>query len=181
MNWFNYRRGCIGEANLNSSIKSNIDQSLKAKILRSEIGMKQFFGLIGNLILLYSDIYTFALKAENPDFYNINFVGLIIISLSQILKIEKILTNNRQYSVMNDLPNCFIEIFLFFGCLFFSVSFLIQMMYYYKIDLNFFRIFISVLKGFGTSFVIISEIFLVFRYFFSSYDDLNMSHLSKSV
>ena len=180
MNWFHYKRGCLGKANLNSNIKSNIDKSLKAKILRSEIGMKYFFSIIGNIILIYSDIYCFALNEKNPEFYNINFIGLIIISLSQILKIEKILTNNRQYSVMNDLPNCFIEIFLFFGCLIFSVSFLIQMVYYYKIDLNIFIIFISVLKGFGTFCVIISEIFLVFRYFFSSYDDLNISHLTNA-
>ena len=180
MSWFHYKRGCIGKANLNSNIKSNIDKSLKAKILRSEIGLKYFFGVIGNIILIYSDIYFLILNEKNPEFYNINFIGLIIISLSQILKLEKILTNNRQYLVMNDLPNCFIEIFLFFGCLFYSVSFLIQMVYIYKIFLNFFIVVISILKGLGTFCVIISEIFLVFRYFFSSYDDLNISHLSNA-
>ena len=163
MNWFHYKRGCLGKANLNSNVKSNIDKSLKAKILRSEIGLKYFFSVIGNIILI---------------FYHINFIGMIILSLAQILKIEKILINNRQYSVMNDLPNCFIEIFLFFGFLFFSVSFLIQTVYYYIINLRFFIIFISVLKSLGTSCIIISEMFLVFRYFFSSYDDLNTSNLS---
>jgi len=180
MNWFHYKRGCLGKANLNSNVKSNIDKSLKAKILRSEIGLKYFFSVIGNIILIYSDIYLLVLNQENPEFYHINFIGMIILSLAQILKIEKILINNRQYSVMNDLPNCFIEIFLFFGFLFFSVSFLIQMVYYYIINLRFFIIFISVLKSLGTSCIIISEMFLVFRYFFSSYDDLNTSNLSNA-
>ena len=179
MNWFHYKRGCIGFANLNSKIKTNIDNSIKAKLLRSEIGWKYFFGLIGNVILIYSDIYFLAFsKGENPDYWNINFAGLLIICLSQILKLEKILTNNRQYSVMNDLPNCFIEIFLFFGCLFFSVAFLIQMCYYYKQD--FFKLFIIILKAIGAFLVIISEFSLIFRYFFSSYDDLNTSELSNA-
>ena len=117
-------------------------------------------------------------KGENPDYWNINFVGLLVICLSQILKLEKILTNNRQYSVMNDLPNCFIEIFLFFGCLFFSVAFLIQMCYYYKQD--FFKLFIIILKALGAFLVIISEFSLIFRYFFSSYVDLNTSELSNA-
>ena len=100
----------------------------------------------------------------------------MIISLSQILKLEKILTDNRQYSVKNDLPNCFVEIFLFFGSLCFSISYLIQMVYIY--DEETFRLFVVILKFIGIFFILFSDIFLIFRYFFSGYDDLNTSDTS---
>ena len=177
MTWFHYKRGCIGDSNLNSKIKTNIDKSLKARLLRSEFGWKYFFGLIGSFILIYGDIYYFFFcEEQNPDFWNINFVGLMIISLSQILKIEKILTENNQYKVINDLPNSFVEIFLFFGSLLFSISYLIQMVYYYNID-NF-RLFNNVLQSLGTVFILVSVISLIYRYFLSGYDDLNTSQIS---
>ena len=100
----------------------------------------------------------------------------MIISLSQILKIEKILTENNQYKVINDLPNSFVEIFLFFGSLLFSISYLIQMVYYYNID-NF-RLFNNVLQSLGTVFILVSVISLIYRYFLSGYDDLNTSQIS---
>ena len=177
MNWLHYRRGCIGFSNLNSGLKTNIDKSFKAKLLRSEYGFKYFYALIACFILIYSDLYLILIcDEENPDFWNINLIGLMIISLSQILKIEKILTENRQHSVKNDLPNCFVEIFLFFGSLFFSTSYLIQMVYYYKQEVV--KLFTMILKCIGIFFIFFSDIFLIFRYFFSGYDDLNISDAS---
>ena len=177
MSWLHYRRGCIGYSNLNSELKTNIDKSLKAKLLRSEFGWKYFIAIIASFILIYSDIYYLAVSQErNPDFWNINFVGLSIISLTQILKLEKILTNNKQYSVTNDLPNCFLEIFLFFGTLILSFSFLIEMCYDY--DKNSFKLLIIILKSLGTFLIILSDVSLVFRYYFSSYNDLNTSDIS---
>ena len=177
MNWLHYKRGCIGYGNLNSRLKTNIDRSFKAKLLRSEYGVKYFYAIIACFILIYSDIYFILIcKEQNPDFWNINLVGLMIISLSQILKLEKILTDNRQYSVKNDLPNCFVEMFLFFGSLLFSVSYLIQMVYAY--DREDFRLFIIILKCLGIFFIFFSDIFLIFRFFFSGYDDLNTSDTS---
>ena len=177
MNWLHYKRGCIGHANLNSRLKTNIDKSFKAKLLRSEYGFKFFYSIIACFILIYSDIYFISIfEGQNPDFWNLNLVGLMILSLSQILKIEKILTDNRQYSVKNDLPNCFVEIFLFFGSLFLSISYLIQMVYYF--DQETFKLLISVLKCIGIIFIFFSDICLVFRYFFSSYEDLNTSQTS---
>lgn len=177
MNWLHYKRGCLGSANLNTRIKKNVDKSFKARLLRSESGWKYFFGLIAAFILLYGDIYFFIFcKEQNPDFWNINFVGTVLISLSQILKIEKILINNFQYKVINDLSNSFVEIFLFFGSLFFSTSYLIQMVYFYNREA--FRFFIFFLKGIGIFFILFSDICLIFRYFFSGYDDLNTSDIS---
>jgi hypothetical protein len=177
MNWLHYKRGCIGYSNLNSRLKTNVDKSFKAKFLRSEYGMKYFYPIIACFILIYSDIYFLLISQEqNPDFWNINLAGLMIISLSQILKLEKILTDNRQYSVKNDLPNCFVEIFLFFGSLGFSISYLIQMVYIY--DEETFRLFIIILKFIGIFFILFSDIFLIFRFFFSGYDDLNTSDTS---
>ena len=177
MNWLHYKRGCIGYSNLNSRLKTNVDKSFKAKFLRSEYGMKYFYPIIACFILIYSDIYFLLISQEqNPDFWNINLAGLMIISLSQILKLEKILTDNRQYSVKNDLPNCFVEIFLFFGSLCYSISYLIQMVYIY--DEETFRLFIIILKFIGIFFILFSDIFLIFRFFFSGYDDLNTSDTS---
>ena len=177
MNWLHYKRGCIGYSNLNSRLKTNVDKSFKAKFLRSEYGMKYFYPIIACFILIYSDIYFLLISQEqNPDFWNINLAGLMIISLSQILKLEKILTDNRQYSVKNDLPNCFVEIFLFFGSLCFSISYLIQMVYIY--DEETFRLFVVILQFIGIFFILFSDIFLIFRFFFSGYDDLNTSDTS---
>lgn len=177
MNWFHYKRGCIGNANINSDVRTNIDKSFKAKLLRSEIGWKYFFSIIASFILIYSDIYYLVFsKKANEDYWNINLVGFMIISLAQILKIEKILTNNKQYSVMNDLPNCIIEISLFFSSLFFSTSFIIQMAYDYLKDS--FQLLNFILNVIGILFLFISDISLLLRYFMSGYDDLNTSEIS---
>ena len=47
--WSYFKRGCIGESNLNSKLKSNIDQSFKAKILRSEYGLKYGISLFASI------------------------------------------------------------------------------------------------------------------------------------
>ena len=175
MNWFHFKRGCIGYSNRESYAKTNRDNSLKAKLLRSEYGFKYFFAIIASTILIYGDIYFILFsKKQNPDFWNINFIGLSIISLVQIFKIEKILTNNKQYDVKNDLYNCLVEIFLFFGSLIISASYLIQMMYYHKQE----TLLIFIMKGLGESFICASFIFLFLRYYLSGSEDLNDSRIS---
>ena len=174
MNWFHFKRGCIGYSNRESYAKTNRDNSLKAKLLRSEYGFKYFFAIIASTILIYGDIYFILFsKKQNPDFWNINFIGLSIISLVQIFKIEKILTNNKQYDVKNDLYNCLVEIFLFFGSLIISASYLIQMMYYHKQAL-----LIFIMKGLGEFFICASFISLFYRYYLSGSEDLNDSRIS---
>ena len=175
--WFYYRRGCIGKANYNSGIKHNIDRSSKAKLLRSEEGWKYFFSLLGSGVLIYGNIYDFiSSEGHESEFWNINLVGSMIISLSQILKLEKILTENKQYVVRNDISNCFIEIFLFFGSIFFGASYYIQIMY--NFDEDSFRKFVIILKFIGNGSIFFSGLCLIHRYFLSDYDDLNISDLS---
>jgi hypothetical protein len=175
--WIHFRRGCIGSSNLNSAIKDNIDKSCKARILRTEEGLKYFFSLIGAMILLYGDIHYKALdRKEDADFWNINLIGWIIISLIQILKFEKILTETKQYVVRNDITNCLAEIFLFFGSLFFSTSFYIQVMYNH--DVERFKILLIIINFIGSGLVLISSLMVFHRYFLSDYEDLNASDLS---
>lgn len=177
--WFYYKRGCIGKSNYNSQVKNNIDRSSKAALLRSEEGWKYFFTLFGCCILIYGNIYYFFLTLDEqqyPDFWNINLIGTMIISLSQILKLEKIITQNKTYAVKNDISNVFIEIFLFFGSLLFGGSYYIQILY--NLDTIIFNRFIIIIKFIGNGFIILSGLCLIHRYFFSDYDDLNVSDLS---
>lgn len=175
--WFYYKRGCIGYANHNSKLKKNIDQSFRARILRGEEGWKYFFSFIASIILIYGNIYYFVFcEVLEPDFWNINLIGSMIISLTQILKMEKILTKNKQYFVVNDLSNSFVEIFLFFGSLSFGSSYLIQITYNYSLD--YLNTLLMSLKLVGNTFIIFSAFCLIHRYFCSNYDDLNVSSLS---
>ena len=176
--WSYYKRGCIGESNYNSKIKRNIDNSSRAKLLRSEEGWKYFFTLIGSLILIFGNIYKNIYPDEDIDYCNMNMIGSMIVSLSQILKLEKILTENKAYMIKNDLSNCLLEIFLFFGSLFFGVSYFIQIMYNY--DLESLNQYIIILKFIGNGFILLSGFFLLYRYFLSDYDDLNISSLSNA-
>lgn len=177
--WLYYRRGCIGDANYNSRVKTNVDKSFRAKVLRSEEGMKYFFSLVAAIILIYGNIYYFTLgnKKLDPEFWNINLIGTMIICLTQILKLEKILTKSKQYNVVNDLSLCLIEILMFFGSLLFGTSYFLQILYY-----NYFRAILDsifkTLKIGGSILIIFSGLCLFHRYFFSSYDDLNTSDLS---
>jgi hypothetical protein len=78
--------------------------------------------------------------------------------------------------VRNDISNCFIEIFLFFGSIFFGASYYIQIMY--NFDEDSFRKFVIILKFIGNGSIIFSGFCLIHRYFLSDYDDLNISDLS---
>ena len=178
MLWLYYKRGCLTDANLNTKLKKNVDHSLKAKILRSEIGWIYFFALIGAVILLYGNFFFIFIEEDKitTEFWNINLVGTMVISVTQIFKIDKTLTENKEYVIKNDIARSLVEIFLFFGSLFFGTSYLLQNMY----DFNekYFFIFLAVLKFFGNILIIFSGITLFYRYFFGTYKDLNVSNLS---
>ena len=100
----------------------------------------------------------------------------MIISLSQILKLEKILTSNKQYDVINDLSHYLIEVFMFFGSLSFGTYYFIQIMYNYDRQ-SLKKLFIS-FKISGNLCIIFSGFCLLHRYFCSNFDDLNVSNLS---
>ena len=188
LEWFYFKRGCIGQSNLSSSVKDNIDKSLKARILRSEQGWKYFFSFFASLILIYGNIFYFLDNIENgvkeehgilpnAEFWNINLVGVMIISLAQILKIEKILTQTKQYMIKNDLSNCLIEIFLFFASLIFGTLYYCNILYNNYNNENV-EIFYKISRIGGSFFTILSAIFLINRYYMLTYDDLNTSDLS---
>ena len=174
--WFYYKRGCLGYSNLNSKVKKNIDKSIKAKILRSEQGWKYFLSFIASCILLYGNIYYFIYKNEKFEYINANLIGVIIASLAQILKLEKILIETKQYMVKNDLSNCLIEICLYFGSLCYGSVYFIQMLYYSEQDK--FLFFFQIMKLIGSILALLSGFILQHRYYFSGYDDLNTSDLS---
>ena len=178
MQWLYYKRGCLTNANLNSSVKKNIDKSLKARILRSETGWIYFFSFIGAGILLYGNIFFMLIDNKKllSEFYNINFVGTMIVSVTQIFKIEQALIENKQFMIKNDIHRSLVEICLFFGSLFFGCSSLVQIMY--SFDEDEFFIFKTILKFLGNIFVVASGIILLLRYFCAGNKDLNTSDLS---
>ncbi len=176
-----YKRGCITNANLNTQVKSNVDKSLKARILRSENGWIYFFSLIGAVILLYGN-FLFSIRNldENSiyiiEFFNINFVGTLIASVTQIYKIGQTLTENREYLITKDITRSIVEILFFFGSLLFGTSYLIQIMYNY--NLNNYIVMIATSKFIGNCLIIFSGITMCYRYFCSSHEDLNSSAVS---
>lgn len=186
--WFYFKRGCIGAANLNSKVKDNIDYSLRARILRSEQGWKYFFSLIASVVLIFGNIHYFLYNHKNneenikkgifpdKDFWNINLAGSMIISLAQILKIEKILVQTRQYMIKNDLANCLIEIFFYFASLAFGTLSYFNLLYDY--DYEKYANFYKIIRMGGAILTSLSSICLINRYYLSSYDDLNTSDLS---
>ena len=175
--WFYYKRGCLGYSNLNSGVKQNIDKSFKAKILRSEYGWKYFLSFIASCILLYGNIYYFFNGMEiDFEYINANFIGVAIVSLAQILKLDKILIETKQYMVINDLSNCLVEIFLYFSSLCYGSIYFIRLLFYFEQE-DFLR-FYKIGEIVGSILALLSGIILQHRYYLSDYDDLNTSDLS---
>ena len=176
--WLFYNRGCLTPANLNTNLKSNVDPSFKAKILRSETGWIHFFSFIAAIILLYGNFFYIMIDNKKflNEFWNINLVGTMLVSVTQIIKIEKALIENRQYKIINDLTRSIIEILIFFGSLFFGISYLIQIAYSY--DNNKFFILLTVFKFIGSGLISFSGFALFYRYFCANVKDLNTSDLS---
>ena len=181
LEWWYFKRGCIGYANLNSKVKDNIDKSLKARILRGEQGWKYFFSFCAAIILVYGNCYYMMYingkkKVPDPEYWNINLIGAMVISLAQILKLEKILMETKQYVIKNDLSNCLIEIFFFFASLAFGTIYFYRLLYNY--DNQNFTNFYMALRITGCIMTFFSSACLINRYYMSDYDDLNASDLS---
>ena len=142
------------------------------------------------MILIYGNIYYILYNKKNNEdklekevipnyeFWNVNAIGSMIISLAQILKIEKILIQTNQYLIKNDLSNCLIEIFLYFGSLVFGTLYFLNIMYDY--DTERFEVFYNVLRIAGSVFILFSALCLLQRYFGKNYEDLNLSTLSNA-
>ena len=181
LEWWYFKRGCIGYANLNSRVKDNIDKSFKARILRSEQGWKYFFSFCAAIILVYGNCYYIMYingkkSIPDPEYWNINLIGAMVISLAQILKLEKILMETKQYVIKNDLSNCLIEICLFFASLAFGTIYFYRLLYNY--DNQNFTTFYIALRISGSIMIFFSSFFLINRYYMHNYEDLNASDLS---
>ena len=86
----------------------------------------------------------------------------MIISLAQILKLEKILMETKLYIVKNDLSNCLIEIFFFFASLCFGTLYFYSILYNY--DDERFKNFYMILRIIGCALTFLSSISLINRY-----------------
>jgi hypothetical protein len=133
MEWNHFKRGCIGYSNLNSKIKKNIDYSFRARVLRSEFGLKYFISFMASIMFIFGNIYYFSFTTnansiDNP-FIDFNLFGMLTLSLSEIMKLEKMLTENKTNSVKSDFSKSLVEILLFFGSLLFGASYMIQLFY----------------------------------------------------
>ena len=140
------------------------------------------------MILIYGNIYYILYNNKNNEdelekgvipnfkFWNIYTIGSMIISLAQILKIEKILTETEQYVIKKDLYYGLIEIFLYFGSLFFGTLYFFNILYDYETER--FEVFYNVLRILGSFLILVSAFCLLKRYSQNNFDDLNVSDLS---
>ena len=182
MEWVHFKRGCIGYSNLNSKLKKNIDNTFRAKILRSEYGIKYFISVMASFMFIFGNIYYFINYLLNNEkeinyidinFINFNLFGMLTLGLSQIMKLEKMLIENKTNSIKSDFSKSLIEILLFFGSLFYGASYMIQM-FYLNSDESPLEIFFIILRAIGNLNLFASSLVLQYRYYLSEYSDLNV-------
>ena len=182
MEWAHFKRGCIGYSNLNSKLKKNIDNTFRAKILRSEYGIKYFISVMASFMFIFGNIYYFINYLLNNEkeinyidinFINFNLFGMLTLGLSQIMKLEKMLIENKTNSIKRDLSKSLVEILLFFGSLFYGASYMIQM-FYLNSDESPLEIFFIILRAIGNVNFFASSLVLQYRYYLSEYSDLNV-------
>ena len=174
--WTYFKKGCIGESNLNSKLKKNIDKSWKAKILRSENGIKYFISLLASFILLLGSIIHYIeeeLKLNKNDneiiFIYFNLFGMMTLALSQILKLDKILNVDNKISyVKTDFSKILFEIIFFFAALLEGGVCVIELIYTHIKESPFY-IFHLIIKIFNGVLFFTSSLILQFNYFFSEY------------
>ena len=178
MEWNHFKRGCIGYSNLNSKIKKNIDYSFRARVLRSEFGLKYFISFMASIMFIFGNIYYFSFTTnansiDNP-FIDFNLFGMLTLSLSEIMKLEKMLTENKTNSVKSDFSKSLVEILLFFGSLLFGASYMIQL-FYLNVDDSPLDKFYIIIRAVGNINFLISSLVLQYRYYLDNYNDLNVN------
>ena len=184
MEWTYFKKGCIGSANLNSKLKNNIDKSFKAKVLRSEYGITYFISFMGSLMLLGGNVYyyiyngfkykkTININNIDKNFVDFGLFGMLTLALSQIMKIEKMLTENKTNSVKSDFPKSLVEILLFFGVLFYGASYMIQL-FYVNVEESSLDALYLIIRAIGNLILFVSSLVLQYRYYLSNYNDLNI-------
>ena len=147
-----------------------------SKVKRSEIGVKYFSNVIVSMILLISYTLKIIFK-KDKDFHKQLFplfvlLGMILLVITEIFKIEKTLTNTKQYRVKNDISNSMVEITNFIGALLYFTGNLIVISYKNN-EKDKIIFFVSVINLIGTVFFVVSSFILFYRYFLSGFDDLN--------
>ena len=177
MEWFHFKRGCCGRANLNSNIKTNIDKSCKAVIYRSEAGIKYFASVIASLILIGASLMVL-LKDDDKIEKKSNVCFLIAVSImfiAQIGKVQRVLKKTKQYTFTKDKSNLIVEVLL-------MISALIYIVYYSFIigfNNNSFMKKIHNYINLAAAFMLFfSAISVQYRYYISGFQDLNMSGVS---
>jgi hypothetical protein len=185
MEWNHFKRGCIGYSNLNSKVKRNIDKSFRAKVLRSEFGLKYFISFMASIMFIFGNIYYFFFNGleikittnvnniDNP-FLDYNLFGMLTLSLSEIMKLEKMLIENKTNSVKSDFSKSLVEILLFFGSLLFGASYMIQL-FYLNVDESPLDKFYIIIRAIGNLNFLISSLILQYRYYLDNYNDLNVN------
>ena len=177
MEWFHFKRGCCGRANLNSNIKTNIDKSCKAVIYRSEAGIKYFASVMASLILIGASLMVL-LKDDDKIEKKSNVCFLIAVSImfiAQIGKVQRVLKKTKQYTFKNDKSNLTVEVLL-------MISALIYIVYYsFIIGFNnnsFIKKILNYINLAAAFMLFFSAISVQYRYYISGFQDLNMSGVS---
>ena len=96
-----------------------------------------------------------------------------LLVITEILKIEKTLTNTKQYRVKNDISNSMVEIINFIGALLYFIGNLI-IIHYKNNKKDKISFYVSVINLFGSVFFVLNSFILFYR-FLSGFDDLNVS------
>lgn len=180
MEWYHFRRGCCGKANLNSNLKTNIDKSCKAALYRSEAGIKYFASVLASLIMIGASIMIFIKKKYETIEKKSNILFLIAVSImfiAQIGKTQRILKKTKQYTFRKDKSNLTVEVLLMISALFYIV--------YYSLIICFgndpFIIKYNIhnyINLAGAFMLFFSAISVQYRYYISGFQDLNMSNVS---
>ena len=179
MEWYHFRRGCCGKANLNSNLKTNIDKSCKAALYRSEAGIKYFASVLASLIMIGASLMIF-IKSEDETIKKANILFLIAVSImfiAQIGKTQRILKKTKQYTFRKDKSNLTVEVLLMISALIYIVyySFVIRFgndSFIIKYNIH------NYINLAGTFMLFFSAISVQYRYYISGFQDLNMSNVS---
>ena len=110
---------------------------------------------------------------DNP-FLDFNLFGMLTLSLSQIMKLEKMLIEDKTNSVKSDFSKSLVEILLFFGSLLFGASYMIQL-FYLNVEESPLDIFYLIIRVIRNVNFLISSLVLQYRYYLDNYNDLNVN------
>lgn len=178
MEWSHFKRGCIGYSNLNSAAKTNRDESFKAKYFRAKTGLVYSLCLIGSMLLVVYRILDYKFK-KNSNYIFIIMIGFLLICISGIMKLERITKATKQYDCSNEKSYFTTEFIFFLGCLFILLKIIYEYIYsdcgsnsdLIKRNIIAYHSFYVL----GSVLVFLSSFFMIYRYFCSDYQDLNLS------